>query len=278
MKMRHVYLFLIAAAVFIGAAGRPVAAQTAELTDSAKLQLEVDALSSLSDLNLTPDQLSSLKDLASDTAGTLSDTPAPITEAYTKALKTMRDAILSKNEDNIDTAEEKMGELEDKQDPDSDPDVDQSSAAKTKAETFLKMLKLSQVASYIAENGDDVQDPAQMLIDAMHQCRGMSADDFQDLRDDTAQEIGVYAAGINPSKPSGMIAKVTRFLSRVHGLSDDEYSQQQSSLEDEARKMLGTMDPVNTLRHWLEDELADLLSNPQLIQAIDDWNNAAGNK
>jgi hypothetical protein len=70
---------------------------------------------------------------------------------------------------------------------------------------------------------------------------------------------------------------VNRFLTRVHKMSADEYNEQQSSLEDEARKLLAALDPVSTLRHWLQDELADLLSNPELSSAIDEFN-ASGNK
>lgn len=274
MRYACITLFI---AILVAAVSHPALAQTPELSESAKLQLQVDALSSLDDLNLTPEQLSALKDLASDTAGTLTDSPTAITEAYKTSLKEMREALLTKDDDKIDAAEEKMGDIADKEDPDSEPDVDQSESAKSKAETLVKMLTVSQVAAFIAQNGDDVDNPSQLLLDAIHQCRGMSADDFQGMRDDTAQEIGIYAAGINPAKPPAIVGKINRLLTRVHGLSDDEYSQQQSSLEDEARKLVAGLDPINTLRHWLEDEMADVLSNPQLLEAINEWS-GAGNK
>jgi hypothetical protein len=34
------------------------------------------------------------------------------------------------------------------------------------------------------------------------------------------------------------------------------------------------MDPIICMRHWMENEMADLLANPQLSQAIDDWTSA----
>ncbi len=58
-------------------------------------------------------------------------------------------------------------------------------------------------------------------------------------------------------------------------MKDDEYSDQQSALEADARKLVGGVDPVNCMRHWMENEMADLLANPELSQAIDDWT-AAG--
>jgi hypothetical protein len=275
--MRHACVLLLAAGIFVLIGNRPLIAQSDMETDSAKLQLEVDALSSLSDLKLTPDQLSALKDLASDTAGTLSEKPAAISDTYKAALDDTRRALLGKDEDKIEAAEDKMGDLQDKEDPDSEPDVDQSETAKTKAETLLKRLSANQVANFVAQNADDLEDPTQLLLDAIHQCRGMSDDDFADLRDDTTEELGIYAAGINPSRPSAIAGKASRLLSRVHKLSADEYNDQQSALEDEARKLVGGLDPVNVLRHWLDDELADLLSNPELPQAIDELS-GAGNK
>lgn len=284
--MRYACAVFVSVGILVLMTNRPAVAQSDtdataapsdNMSDSAKLQLEVDALSTLNDLKLTPEQLSSLKDLASDTAGSLSEKPAAISDAYKTALSDMREALLSKDQDKIDSAQDKMDDLQDKEDPDSDPAVDQSSDAKTKAETLIKMLSVDQVANFVSQNADDIDNPTQLLLDAMHQCRGMSKDDFEGLRDDTAQELGVYAAGVNPAKPSGMISRVNRLLNKVHSLSADDYNDQQSSLEDDARKLVGGLDPVLTLRHWLEDEMADLLSNPQLPQAIDEWKNA-GNK
>jgi hypothetical protein len=275
--MRYARALLLAAGFLIFAATPRGFSQEAPLSPDAKLQMEVDALSSLNDLSLTSDQLSSLKDMASDTAGALSQKPTPMSDIYKSAIVDLRVALLSKDADKIDSAEDKVDDLADKEDPDSQPDIDQSSAAKSKAEALLKMLSVTQVANFVSQNGGDLDDPAQTLLDAMHQCRGMSEQDFQDLRDDTSQELGIYAAGVNTSKTPAIIGKINRFLTKVHKLSNDEYSDQQSTLEDEARKLVGGMDPVNTLRHWLQDEMADLLSNPELIRAIDEYN-SAGNK
>jgi hypothetical protein len=273
--MRHAHILILAGSLSLLLAGPVLRAQPVVLTDAAKLQLQVDALFKLNDLNLTPQQLSALSDLASDTAGTLSDAPAPISADYRAALKDMRDALLSKDQDRIESAEDKMGDIEDKQDPDSDPDIDQSDSARTKAVAYFKTLSVKQFANYVSENSDDVDDPAQLLIDALHQSRGMSDDDFQSLRDDTAQELGILSAGPHPDRPPRIIARVNQFLTRAHRLPAGEYAQQQNSLEEAARKMVDGMDPAMCLRNWMENELADLLSNPQLSLAISSWQ-AAG--
>jgi hypothetical protein len=130
--MRYRFIFLVAAVASLLAASYPILSAADDQTDSnaVNLQLEVDALSTLNDLNLTPNQLSALKGMIPDTAGTLSDAPTPISADYKAALKDARIALLGKDQDKIDDAQDKLADLQDKQDPDSDPDVDQSEAAK----------------------------------------------------------------------------------------------------------------------------------------------------
>jgi hypothetical protein len=282
--MRNAYLFALIAALAIAATGRLVNAQDAKdtapdasdaLTPTVKLELEVDALTTLNDLNLSKDQLSALKDLAADTAGTLSEKPTPVTDEYISALKDLREALLGRSEDKIDTAEDRVGDLGDKQDDDSEPDVVQSGAAKKKGPELLKALSVKQVAEYLSANADDVDDPTQLLIDAIHQSRGMDDNDFADLRDDTAQEIGIFAGGSNPAKTPQVVNKVKNLLTKAHKMSNSDYATQQSQLEDDAHKLVGGGDPIPSMRHWMENEMADLLANPELLHATDEWT-AAG--
>jgi hypothetical protein len=273
--MRYAYLWAIIAMFLLVISIHPARGQSGSLPDFAQIQLEVDALSTLDDLNLTADQLAALKGMAKDTAGNLSKVPTPITAEYQDALKALKGALLGKDDDKIDSAEDKVSDLAEKQDDDSAPDVVQSEAAKSKAAGLVKLLSVKQVADYISANSDDIDDPTDLLIGAIHDCRGLSDADFGDLRDDTSQELAVFAAGPNPGKQPAVVAKANALLNRTHKMSDADYSAQQSALEDDARKLVGGMDPIPNLRHWMENEMADLLANPQLLQAIDDWT-AAG--
>jgi acetylornithine deacetylase/succinyl-diaminopimelate desuccinylase-like protein len=251
-------------------------AQTRPEPERVKIEFEVDALSALNDLQLTADQIAALHDLSSDTAATVNDVPAHVDDEYKTALKEMRAALLSRNDDRIEQAQDKLSTLGDKQDPDSEPDFDNTDAAKNKAPGFLKTLSASQVAHYLAQNADDVQDPQDLLIDAIHQSRTLSDDDFDDFRDETSQQLGLLAGGTAPSKTPAVIAKASRFLARVRHLSAQDYDAQKSALEDEARKMVDH-DPIPCIRHWMEGELADLLSNPELQTALKDWDASSKN-
>jgi hypothetical protein len=278
--MRNGYLIALIAALTIAASGRLANAQAAKdatndvpLTPTVKLELEVDALTSLSDLNLSADQLSALKDMASDTAGTLSEAPMPVTNEYFSALRDLRIALLGKNADRIDTAEGRVGGLGDRQEENSEPNIVQSDAAKQKGPELVKSLSVKQVAEYISANADDIDDPTELLINAIHQCRGMNDDNFADLRDDTAQQIGTFAGA--PGRNPAVIRNVKALLTKAHKLQNSEYADQQTELEDEARKLVGSVDPIPCVRHWMENEMANLLANPELLQAIDEWT-AAG--
>ena len=242
--------------------------------DTVKLEMEVDALTALNDLHLTAEQTTTLKGMITDTAGKLSDPPTPITADHKAALEAARTALLGKDQKKIEDADDKLDAFQDKADSDSDPDVDQSEPAKEKAANFLKILSPAQVANYISQNSEDVHDPVQVLLDAVHHARGQSDDDFEALEDDASEDIRNLHAGPHPEKPIQIVAKVKHLLERVHHMSADDYKSQQAALEDEARQVVGTSDPVACLRHWLENEFADLLSNPQLGLAINEMSGA----
>jgi hypothetical protein len=242
-----------------------------------KLQLEVRALSTLNSLELTAEQLASLKDMAADTAGKPGDPPTPITADDVTALKGLKAALLSHDDDKIDAAQEKVDDLAEKQDADSEPDVEPSDAAKAKAAEFVKLLSPRQVALFIGENGEDVENPGDLLVEALHQSRDASPEDFRSLCEDTAREIGVLAAGVNPAKPPRIAGRVTGLLQRARKMSAAEFSDQQTSLEDEAKKLVAGIDPVMCVRHWMESEIADFLSNPELVDALGEWTPAKSN-
>jgi hypothetical protein len=65
-------------------------------------------------------------------------------------------------------------------------------------------------------------------------------------------------------------------LNRCRHLTAQEYQTQKAALENEARR-LAEIDPITCLRHWMEGELADLLSNPQLQTALKEWDSSAQN-
>jgi hypothetical protein len=62
---------------------------------------------------------------------------------------------------------------------------------------------------------------------------------------------------------------VADWVKANHDLTDDQILAQHASLEASAKKVIGDVPPMDILSHWLENETAELLSNPQLPQAIE---------
>jgi hypothetical protein len=240
-------------------------------TDVLKLQLEVDALSTLDDLHLTPSQLSDLQTLAADSAAPMPTGTMNVSAARATALQNLKTALLGGNEDTIGDAQDKVSNLEDEDTNGPDePDIEPTDAAKGKLSQTMKLLTPPQVAAYISANSDDVPDPGAILVDALNQCHDLSKEDFTSLKEDTTQQLGELAGGMSPTKTPAIIGKAGKFLDTARALTADDFKTQLPSLQDQARKLGATVDPVNCIRHWMEGDLADLLSNPQLGQALTD--------
>ena len=52
-------------------------------------------------------------------------------------------------------------------------------------------------------------------------------------------------------------------LDRAHAMSPDDLQAKRDELDDEAKQIGDAADAFEQLRHWMEGEMADLLSNPQ---------------
>jgi hypothetical protein len=237
------------------------------------VQIQVSALRMLHDLQATPDQIRAVQKLAADTSAPPKSLDAPDSHAttapsYSKALQGLHDALLSDDDAKIESAEDAVDDLADKHDIDSDPDIESTEPARTKANDALKLFSAGQIANYIAANSDDFSDPTQTLLDALQQCRGGPADDFTSLRDDTAQEIARLIAGAAPKRARPIAKSVGDLLNKARELSDADFASQRADLEKQARDITAAADPVDVLRHWLHFQMADLLSNPELGQVL----------
>ena len=52
-------------------------------------------------------------------------------------------------------------------------------------------------------------------------------------------------------------------------LSDDQIINKRAALEASAGQIIGDVPPMDVLNHWMENETAELLSNPQLPEAVE---------
>ena len=238
--------------------------------DATNLSLEVDALSALNDLQLSPDQVGKLRDMAKGAAGVAHAAPGGSDPEYLAATRALRKALLSGNANNIDTAEGKLADLEDQMESDPDPTVELSEAAKSTAEAAMKLLTSRQVAEYLGEISDGIPDASDVIsaIDDSHQ---LSQEDFIAERDRLAEDFGTLAGGVKPAKQPKIVMKVKNLLDRARKIPDDQFAAKVGDLHAEAQQLEEGVDPIPGLRHCMEREMAELLSNPQLPHALDEW-------
>jgi hypothetical protein len=244
--------------------GRSFCAPPSE-TKLAHLEFRVEALSKLDDLAVTGEQLKALKALAVDTAGQASPEQLSVkgTAAYQTALQTLQDALIDGDDEKISDAQDAVDSMRDSDNIDPDIDIPITDAARAKAPEALKLMNSTQIASYLSEHSEDVPDAADTIEDAMDQCDDAKTDYVQ-LRGDAADQVGLLVAGLDADAARLVAQKVDGLLDRVHAMSETEYKDHRREMDAQAREIVGSIDSFEQLRHWMQGEMADLLTNPEI--------------
>jgi hypothetical protein len=258
-------------------AGSWLGAQADEPAKEAKpplteLSQEVSALQALYTLNLTRPQMETLRKLAGETASRppkAADVKA--SAKFRKALTDLRDALVTQppDDDRVENLSDRVNDLRDAEQLDLDDGVEVTDEAVERATEVLKLLTARQVAGYVATVADDIGDPLESLQAALDQAKAASAEQWAQLRDETADEVSQLVGGLDAEKAGRVRDQVVQFLIVARSLKPDEFKAQRPALEKKARQIVGDLGPTEVLRHVMEHALAELLSNPQLPRALD---------
>jgi hypothetical protein len=133
----------------------------------------------------------------------------------------------------------------------------------------LRLLGPRQVAAHIAAYGDELPEPLEHFMAAIDKARGLGDKEWRQLRDQVSDEVGRLAAGLDLDKAGEIGDQVVQLLIQVRALSDDEFKKQRADIEKSARRILGDLGPFDVLHRLVERALAELLSNPRLLAALD---------
>jgi hypothetical protein len=230
-------------------------------------QLQVGLLRMLYDLDATPLQLRELQTLSSNTLAENVDLPADTgakaAPNFAEALVALHKALVEGNADLIDTAETKVDDLADKYSID-DVDVDPTPSARNKAEAALALFNANQIAGYLAEYSDDVEDPAQAVVDAIGDCRGLGAPAFAEMRQTVGSKIGLLVAGLDSARAGNISKQVMELLDKAHVGKPAEFAKVRADLENSGRQIVGNVNAFEVLHHFMLGRMASLLSNPHL--------------
>ena len=236
-----------------------------------QLSLEVTALQALRTLNLTDVQLKTLQKWAKRTVP-----PAELrkdgkgSDKLRQALADLHQALVANSDDErIDDLTDKFEGLRDEEKPQLDDDVEITEEARRRAAEALRLLGAGQVAAYLAGLAGEIDDPRERLIDAIAKVRDLSPEKWKELRGEIGASVGRLSAGLDNDKAERIGDQAVQLLIAVRSLSEAEFKTQKPELEKSAQKIIGDIGPFDVLRHVMEYTLAELLSNPRLLQAID---------
>jgi len=255
--------------------------------------MRVKALDELYEFDLSIEQLKGLRAAATGAASTRASAPAKGTEKLVNTLHEFQGALLERKDDKqIDELRNQIADLANDDDVQLDDSVQISAAARAKAADILKQLTASQIAAFLAAHADQVGDPVEMMVDTANQLSAIretsaagddaapakaapadapseARNESADLVLNTSTEVGELVAGLDEPKAQSVAAEVAKWINKSSSIKAEEFTAKRKTLMVTARAIVGNIHPMRVLDNWLEHQLATLLSNPQLPEAID---------
>lgn len=267
---------VIATCLLFGAVSRaapkpPVEAGDAKSLSANELNLRILALQAIHDLDLNADQLNFFKLVASHTAGAPASRPGgKANEKLRAAMVELHDALVANDADRVAEAKSAVEDATDEDDSaDFDDTISPTPNAAPHVDEVIKLLRSSQIAAYIGEHADAIGDPVELLIDGLDKARADADDDWESDRDDIVHDVAALAVGFRDDKGANKLkGRVRDYLNKARKMSQADFDAHRADLEKDAQKAVGENHPMDCIRHWLETQVAELLSNPQLPAAL----------
>jgi hypothetical protein len=233
------------------------------------LSLEVNALQTLRQLQPDKEQLEKLRACADEAiAKDQQRKPGTASAAFREKMAALRKALQeAKDADLIAKLNEEVGDLREKEKPVLDDGVDITDAARKRAPEAYRLLKVGQIAAFLGQVADSVEDPVDRLVDAFEEVRTLNEDEWKEHRAEIAADVARLAAGLDPAKAKRLSGQIDDLLARARGLSKAEFQARAEDLSASAQKIVGGIAPEVLLRNHVEVELATLLSNPRTPHA-----------
>jgi hypothetical protein len=264
---------LLLAGLLTVAAAHPTTARAGDgpaKEDLNTVSLQVAALQTLHQLAATPAQLEGLAKLAKETAAKGEKRKAAkASEKFRKTLTDLRDALVNADEDKIEELSDTLDEVRDSEEPDLDDGVALTDEARRRAPDAWRLFTTRQTANFLSLYGDDIPDPLTLLLDALDQSRKLSAEEWKDYSEGLVEKAGWLLGGVDAGRARKAGDKVAALLEGIRALKDDELKAKRPDLEQEIHKLVETVGPTAVLRHILDHDMAELLSNPQLPAALE---------
>ncbi len=140
--------------------------------DANLLSMELKALRILRGLEATPDQISAIARAAKTTAGSPGQREsAKVTGPYLEAMVQVRCALVAKDDDKIEALRTQFDQLEEKDRPDLDDQVEITDGAEIEGVRLLSIFGPLQIVAYAQSLEDDFPDPVQLIVEGLAEGR-----------------------------------------------------------------------------------------------------------
>lgn len=235
------------------------------------LSQEVTALQALYQLQLTKPQIQALKDLAKDTADKSKPGGAvKASDKLRKALAEFRDALVKASDpEKIADLAEALDDVQQAEKATLDDDLEVTEEARAQAPKAFKILTPKQFAMFAGVIAEGIGDPIGELEEAMVKARGLKEKEWKELRTQVSEDIGRFLGGVDLDKADDFGNKAVQLLIIARGLSEEEFKKEKPELAKKVRDLAGNVGPTEVVRNAVEYRLAELLSNPRLLAAIE---------
>jgi hypothetical protein len=181
----------------------------------------------------------------------------------------LRNALRSADDaDKIGDLEEELDQAMEKEKPQLDDSFDITKSARKRTPEIIKNLSVSQLAAYYNAVVEEVKDPREVLATALVEVRGYDRKEWTEKRDEIADNVAWAVAGLDATKSENVNDKVIALLSKARSLNDTEFKKERSTLEKDAKTLVGEVGPDILLLHYVERTVADMLSNPRLGESV----------
>jgi len=247
-------------------------------TDLNQISLRVQALQTIYEFDLSPEQLRDLRAAAGGSAS--NQQRAKGNAKLSAALKEFYDALAEgSNDERISKARLQLGDALGDENVHLDDDVHPTPAARAKAPKVVGVLKSSQIAAYLASHADEVADPVELMVGTLDELRELRDENAPGAAEEIASTIQANSetaarlvVGADEAKAKALTDQVSAWLKARSESEPAETPAAKKALEDSAKKIIGDVAPMKVLNNWMEQQIAELLSNPQLPAAIETMN------
>jgi hypothetical protein len=254
-------------AIVLGLLGQSLAADSK--TSLTNLSLEVTALQTLHRFQLTPAQLEAIRKVARDTMSSESRESGKGSSKLRQTFTDLRTALIRGDQERIDTLHQKLDDLLDADDTDLDDEVVITAGARQRVNEVLSFLKPAQVGAFLNDPGEDLPDPLEKLLTALNGAGKLKDDEWKSLCEDTIKTVGWQLGGLEVERARVVEKRVESYLNHIRSLKESERKAQHTELEKSAQEFVARVPPTQILHHFTQRALAEMLSNPRLVAAVE---------